>query len=96
MKSSFLWVCVPVSFQQGANLNLKFPLSYNFPKQSFFTCSLQCLVKVIPMVLFAQETTKGYPLSCALEAVTFLVKFGLNWPTGPQLEGEKDGRHQGW
>jgi len=33
-----------------------------------------------------------HPLSCTVVAVAFLVKFVLNWPTGPQLEEQKDGR----
>lgn len=36
------------------------------------------------------------PLSCTVEAVIFLVKFGLNWPTSPELEWKKMEDKQGW
>lgn len=58
------WFCVPASFQQGANLKLKFLLHYHSHNRGFFIFILYCPVQVILVMLFLRTLRASSLLHC--------------------------------
>lgn len=58
------WFCVPASFQQGANLKLKFLLHYHSHNRGFFIFILYCPVQVTLVMLFLRTLRASSLLHC--------------------------------